>query len=108
MKMIKAIIRPEKVSALMYELDLKGFSALTRVSVLGRGKQRGLKVGSAYYDELPKDMIMVVVEDKDEDTVLDIVVKTCKSVDGGAYGDGKIFVSTIERAITISSQEEKL
>ena len=108
MKMIKAIVRPEKVTALMYELDLKGFSALTRISVLGRGKQRGLKVGGAYYDELPKDMLMMVVEDKDADAVLDIMVKVCKSPSGGAYGDGKIFVSTVERAITVSSGDETL
>ncbi|MGE4484791.1 MAG: P-II family nitrogen regulator [Oscillospiraceae bacterium] len=108
MKMIKAIVRPEKLHSLMYELDQKGFSALTRISVLGRGKQRGLKVGGAYYDELPKDMLMMVVEDKDSDAVLEIIVKVCKSPSGGAYGDGKIFVSTIERAITISSGEERL
>jgi nitrogen regulatory protein PII 1 len=108
MKMIKAVVRPERVTPLMYELDQKGFSALTRISVLGRGKQRGLKVGDAYYDELPKDMLMMVVEDKDVDAVLEIIVRVCKSAGGGAYGDGKIFVSTVERVVTVSSGVEKL
>ena len=48
MKMIKAVIRPEKVLPVLEALEKKGYNSVTRISVLGRGKQRGLKVGDVY------------------------------------------------------------
>ncbi len=108
MKAIKAIIRPEKVSIVMNKLSESGFNSVSRISILGRGKQRGLKVGDSYYDEIPKEMLLIVVEDEDSSKVVDIIKKVAKSPNEGAYGDGKIFVSTVERAITISSGKEEL
>jgi Nitrogen regulatory protein PII len=63
MKMIKAIVRPEKASKILNALCDEGYTSATRISILGRGKQQGLKVGDVYYDEIPKEMIMMVVED---------------------------------------------
>jgi len=108
MKMIKAIVRPEKVASILYRLSEKGFNSVTHASMLGRGKQRGLKVGDVYYDELPKDMLIIVVEDNDVDAVIAAISKAAKSDNGGAYGDGKIFVSTVDRVFTVSSGEEVL
>ena len=45
MKMIRAMVRPEKASEVMVELAEAGFPAVTKMDVAGRGKQRGLKVG---------------------------------------------------------------
>ena len=64
MKSVKAIIRPEKVFEVMEKLSDAGFHAVTRMTILGRGKQRGLKVGNVYYDEIPKELIEIVVEAK--------------------------------------------
>ena len=61
MKMIKAIVRPEKSEDVLDALLAAGFAAATKMSVLGRGKQKGLKVGDTYYDEIPKELIMLVV-----------------------------------------------
>ncbi len=108
MKMIKAVVRPEKVSAVLEELAQKGYNAVTRISILGRGKQRGLKVGDAYYDEIPKELLCLVVEDGSAEEVVSILLKTAKSGQTGAYGDGKIFISHVERAFTISSGKEEL
>ena len=108
MKMIKAIIRPEKVEDVLDTLMNKGYSAATRMNVLGRGKQKGLKVGDTYYDEIPKEMIMIVVNDSDEEKVIKIITDSAKTNKNGTYGDGKIFISDVEKAITISSGEEKL
>jgi nitrogen regulatory protein PII 1 len=108
MKMIKAVVRPEKYSIVLEELNKKGFRAATRFSILGRGKQRGLKVGEIYYDEIPKEMIMIVVEDKDESTVVDTIVANSKTSKQGSFGDGKIFVIPVERVITISNGKEEL
>ncbi len=108
MKMIKAFVRPEKAEEVLDNLMEKGFSAVTKVSVLGRGKQKGLKVGDTYYDEIPKEMIMIVVEDKDADKVIKIMTDTAKTGKEGRYGDGKIFVTEVERAVTISNGSDGL
>ncbi len=108
MKMIKAIIRPEKVEDVLDALMKKGYSAATRMNVLGRGKQKGLKFGDTYYDEIPKEMIMIVINDADEGRVVKIIADSAKTNKNGTYGDGKIFISDVEKAVTISSGENKL
>ena len=108
MKMIKAIVRPEKSEDVLDALLQAGFSAATKMSVLGRGKQKGLKVGDTYYDEIPKEMIMLVVNDSEEDKVVKIIVDSAKVDKNGTYGDGKIFVSEVERAGTISNGKDEL
>ena len=106
--MIKAIVRPEKVEDVLDTLMQKGYLAATRMNVLGRGKQKGLKVGDTYYDEIPKEMIMIVVEDQDEVKVEKIIADAARTPNGGTYGDGKIFVMEVEKAVTISSGKEEL
>ena len=108
MKMIKAIIRPEKVEDVLDALMKKGYSAATRMNVLGRGKQKGLKFGDTYYDEIPKEMIMIVINDADEGRVVKIIADSAKTNKNGTYSDGKIFISDVEKAVTISSGENKL
>jgi len=103
MIMIKAIIRPEKVGIVLSELCDAGFPAVTKLDVVGRGKQRGVKVGDVYYDELPKEMLMLVVNDEDKDDVVKIIIRSSKTGVKGAFGDGKIFVSKVDEAYTISS-----
>ena len=108
MKMIRAIIRPEKSSDILFSLNEKGFHAATRASVLGRGKEQGLKVGNIHYDEIPKDIISIVVEDSEEAAVTSTIIAAAKTGKTGAYGDGKIFILPVERVFTISTGEEKL
>ena len=50
MIMIKSIVRPEKVDNVMAALMEAGFPAVTRITVVGRGKQRGIKIGEITYD----------------------------------------------------------
>lgn len=103
MLMIKAIIRPEKVGMVLSELSDAGFPAVTKMDVMGRGKQRGVKVEDVFYDEIPKEMLMMVVKDEDKDDVIRIVMKNAKTGQKGAFGDGKIFVSPVDEVYTISS-----
>jgi nitrogen regulatory protein PII 1 len=107
MIMIEAIVRPEKADEILMKLQEQDFSAATRISVLGRGKQKGLKVKSLVYDELPKEMIMLVVEDSDEEKVTSIICDTAKTGEG-TFGDGKIFITAVSRAYTVSSGKEEL
>ncbi|WP_234122260.1 P-II family nitrogen regulator [Clostridium hydrogenum] len=108
MLMVKAIIRPEKVASVLSELCDAGFPAVTKYEVAGRGKQRGIKVGEIYYDELPKEMLMMVINDEDKDEVVRIIAKNAKTGEKGAFGDGKIFVSAVLEAYTISSGTKSL
>ncbi|TCL64217.1 nitrogen regulatory protein P-II family [Hydrogenispora ethanolica] len=103
MLMVKAIVRPEKADEVMAALMEAGFPAVTKVSVFGRGKQRGLKVGEVHYDELPKEMLIMVIPNQDKDFVLKTLMESARTGEKGAYGDGKIFVSPVEEVYTISS-----
>jgi len=103
MIMIRAIIRPEKVDAVLAALLEAGFPAVTKLDVFGRGKQRGMKVGQVTYDEIPKEMLLLVVPVKDKDFVIQTIIKASKTGNQGSFGDGKIFVSPIEEVHTISS-----
>ena len=108
MLMIKAIVRPEKTAQILSELSDGGFPAVTKIEVVGRGKQRGVKVGDIHYDEIPKDMLLLVVNDASKEDVINIIMKNGKTGEKGAFGDGKIFVSEVEEAYTISSNTKGL
>ncbi len=98
MKMVRAIIRPEMVDKVADSLEAGGFTALTRMDVFGRGKQKGIKVGNVVYDNLPKTMLMVVVDDEKLESAVKIIEDSART---GNIGDGKIFVTSVEDAYTI-------
>lgn len=107
MQLIRAIVRPEKSSEVLTELSEAGFPAVTKIDVVGRGKQRGVKVGNIHYDELPKEMLLIVSADNNVEDIVQIIIKTART-DEGTFGDGKIFISEVETAYTISSGEKNL
>ncbi|MCB2217207.1 P-II family nitrogen regulator [Desulfofustis glycolicus] len=103
MIMIRAIIRPEKADDVLAALMDAGFPAVTKYSVAGRGKQRGIKIGEITYDEIPKTMLLSVVHVEDKEFVIKTIMDEARSGAKGAFGDGKIFVSEVEEVFTISS-----
>jgi nitrogen regulatory protein PII 1 len=105
MKMIRAFVRPEKEQEIVLALEGAGFPSLTKMPVFGRGKQKGLQVGPVHYDELPKTLLMMVIDDEDETRVIDIIKEKAKT---GFIGDGKIFVSEVEKAYTVRTGESGL
>ncbi len=105
MKMIRAFIRPEKEQEVVLALEGAGFPSLTKMPVFGRGKQKGLQVGPVHYDELPKMLVMMVVNDGDVDKVMDIIQEKAKT---GFVGDGKIFISPVDNAFTVRTGEAGL
>ena len=105
MKMIPAIVRPEKETVVTTALAKANFPALTKWDVLGRGKQQGIQVGGQLYDELAKSMVMIVAEDDD----VELVVSTIEEAAFTSYpGDGKIFITPVESAYTIRTGESGL
>ncbi|MBN1649164.1 MAG: P-II family nitrogen regulator [Spirochaetales bacterium] len=103
MLMIRSIVRPEKSQEVMDALLDAGYPAVTKVSVAGRGQQRGIKIGEVTYDELPKDLLISVIRESDRELVVNTIVGAARTGDSGNYGDGKIFVSPVEEVYTISS-----
>ncbi|HEX2966802.1 MAG TPA: P-II family nitrogen regulator [Syntrophorhabdaceae bacterium] len=103
MLMIRAIVRPERVDGILEELMAEGFPAVTKMNVSGRGKQRGIKIGEITYDEIPKELLMMVVPDNDKELVIRTVIEAARTGQKGAFGDGKIFVSPVDEIYTVSS-----
>ena len=98
MKLIRAIIRPEREEQVIAALEAAGLVSLTKLDVLGRGQQRGIQVGAAVYDELPKVQLMIVVEDAKVEAALAAIQGSAKT---GQHGDGKVFISPVDAAYTI-------
>ena len=79
MVMIRAIIRPDKTDAVMARLMAEGFPSVTRMNVSGRGKQRGIKIGNVTYDEVQKELLMMVVKDTEKDFVIKTVIEEART-----------------------------
>ena len=98
MKLIKAVIRPEKETEVIQGLEQAGLSALTKWDVLGRGRKKGIQVGAAIYGELSKLCLMLVVKDDEAQKAVDAILTSGKT---GHPGDGRVFVSDVKEAYTI-------
>lgn len=107
MLLVRAIIRPEKVGLVMSELVAAGFPAVTKMDVYGRGKQKGITVGEVHYDEIPKEMLMIVCNEEDKDDLVKVIMRYAKT-GAGTFGDGRIFISEVEEAYTISTGKKGL
>lgn len=107
MKKIEAIIKPFRLDDVRTALMELGINGLTASEVKGFGRQKGhteLYRGAEYVvDFLPKIKLEVVVAADQVDAVVDAIVEAAYS---GKIGDGKIFVSPIERAVRIRTSEE--
>ena len=81
--MIYAIVRPEKVYEVNKALADAGYGASTKWSVAGRGKQHGIQVGELVYDEMSKNMLMIVCDDDDKNEIIDIFARLGFSIAEG-------------------------
>jgi nitrogen regulatory protein P-II 1 len=106
MKMVKAIIKPERFEFVKKALEDKGFIGMTISEVKGRGEQKGITLqyrgGLMTVDLLPKIQLEIVVKDKDLDSLLALIMESART---GKIGDGKIFVMPIEKSIRIRTGE---
>ena len=106
MKLVTAIIKPFKLDDVRAALSEIGISGMTVTEVKGFGRQRGhteLYRGAEYVvDFVPKTRVEVAVRDDLVDQVIEAIINAAKT---GKVGDGKIFVTTIERVIRIRTSE---
>ncbi len=107
MKKIEAIIKPFKLSEVKDALNELGIQGMTVSEVKGFGRQKGhteIYRGSEYtVDFLPKIKIETVVADNLKDAAVAAIIKAAKT---GKIGDGKVFVSAIEEATRIRTDEK--
>jgi len=107
MKKIEAIIKPFKLEEVKDALSELGIEGMTVSEVKGFGRQKGhteIYRGSEYtVDFLPKIKIELVVADNQAETAIGAIVKAAKT---GKIGDGKVFVSSVEQAIRIRTDEK--
>jgi nitrogen regulatory protein P-II 1 len=107
MKKIEAIIKPFKLEEVKDALGEIGIEGMTVTEVKGFGRQKGhteIYRGSEYtVDFLPKIKIELVLPDEKLDEAVDAIVKTAKT---GKIGDGKVFVSAVEEAVRIRTEEK--
>ena len=106
MKMVMAIIRPERLQCVKDALKDIGVSGMTITHVTGRGEQMGLKfttrVGEFVVDEIEKVKIEMVIDDEDLDRVITTIRRFSET---GNPGDGRIFVIPVEQSIRIRTVE---
>ena len=98
MKIIQAIIRPEKEKEVVASLEKAGIHAFTRLGVFGRGRQKGIQVGPVRYEELAKVWLMVVVHDHEADRTIETIKIAART---GNPGDGKLFVFNLIESLTL-------
>ncbi len=106
MKKIEAIIKPFKLEDVKEALSGLGVEGMTVSEVKGFGRQKGhteIYRGSEYtVDFLPKIKIEVVLADAVVNSAVEAIIKSART---GKIGDGKVFVSSIENAIRIRTEE---
>ncbi len=107
MKKIEAIIKPFKLEDVKDALTEAGITGMTVSDVKGYGRQQGhseLYRGAEYVvDFLPKIKLELIIEDENVDSIIQVITETAKT---GKIGDGKIFVSPIQRVVRIRTGEE--
>jgi nitrogen regulatory protein PII len=107
MKKIEAIVKPFKLEEVKDALGEVGITGMTVSEVKGFGRQKGhteIYRGSEYtVDFLPKVKIELVIPDAQADSAVAVIVKSAKT---GKIGDGKVFISDVEEAIRIRTEEK--
>ena len=109
MKMIKAIIKPERFEFVKKALEDKGFNGMTITEIKGRGEQKGITLeyrgGQYIVDLLPKIQLEIVARDTDVDMLITTIIDSART---GKIGDGKIFVIPVEKSIRIRTGETEV
>jgi nitrogen regulatory protein P-II 1 len=105
-KLVTAIIKPHKLDAAKEALQAAGIAGLTVSEVRGYGRQRGhteIYRGAEYTVEfVPKVKLEILTTDATLDAVIEAVVAAARS---GEVGDGKVFVTSVERVVRIRTGE---
>ncbi len=109
MKKIEAVIKPFKLDDVREALSEIGITGMTAIEVKGFGRQKGhteLYRGAEYViDFLPKVKVEIVINDDQVERCVEAITNTART---GKIGDGKIFISPMERVVRIRTGEENV
>ncbi len=109
MKLVTAIVKPHKVEEVKEALQEIGMQGLTLSEVRGYGRQGGhteVYRGAEYQvDFVPKARLEVLATDDRVDEIVDVMIKHART---GQVGDGKVFVTPVDRIVRIRTGEEDL
>lgn len=107
MKKIEAIIQPSKLEEIKEVLNAMNVNGITITQVMGCGNQKGWKEfyrgTELYLNFLAKIKVTIVTADDTVDSIINEIIKITRTEE---FGDGKIFISNVERVIRIRSGEE--
>ncbi len=107
MKKVEAVIKPFKLDDVREALSNVGITGMTAIEVKGFGRQKGhteLYRGAEYVvDFLPKVKLEIVVKEEDLDRCVETITSAART---GKIGDGKIFVTAVERVVRIRTGEQ--
>ncbi len=108
---IEAIVRPERVSQVTAALEDAGCPGFYYYNITGQGRQHGVEVfvgrggQMATRSTVPKTVIRTVVPEDIKDKIIDAIIGAARGPGEGAIGDGKIFISTVEDAVRVRTNE---
>ena len=108
---IEAVVRPERTSTVLEALTAAGVKGYSYWNITGKGQQEGVEVFTgrgghlSHRAALPKTMIMTVVPDDMNETVVDAIIDAARTSGEGAIGDGKIFITVVEDAVRVRTGE---
>ena len=109
MKLVTAIVKPHKLDEVKEALQELGIQGLTVSEVRGYGRQRGhteIYRGAEYTVEfVPKVMLEILIDDSMLEEVIDAIVSKAQT---GQVGDGKVFVTEVERVVRIRTAEQNV
>ena len=108
MKMVTAVIQPNRLDSVREALSEVGVTGITATEVKGFGRQKGhteLYRGAEFVVEfLPKIKIEIAITDEQVEEVINTITTACK-INGGKIGEGKFFVTSLEQVILIRTGE---
>ena len=106
MKLITAIIKPFKLDDVKAALQVTGITGITVSEASGFGRQRGhteVYRGAEYtVDLIPKVRLEVLIDDKDVDAIVDVIVKAAAT---GSIGDGKVWTTPVDQVVRVRTGE---
>ena len=106
MKMVQAVVRPERMSMIKKALEERGFIAMSITEMTGRGEQKGITLeyrgSQVQVDTLPKVKLEMVVKDEDVDPIIATIRAAGRT---GKFGDGKIFVLPVDMMCKVRTDE---
>jgi nitrogen regulatory protein P-II 1 len=106
MKMVQAIIRPERLDGVKRALEEKGFIAMSITEMHGRGEQKGIRLSHRgrpmEVDVLPKIKLEMVVGDEHVDSIITTIRGSART---GKFGDGKIFILPVDMMCKVRTDE---